>query len=157
MEDDVKVSKRTTAMEKFMNSAIEEAKLSLQEGGIPIGSILVRDDKIIGRGHNRRVQNNDPLAHAEIECIRNAGRIGSYSNTILFSTLMPCYLCSGAIVQFGIEKVIVGESRTLKGDIEFLKDHWVTVEDWDMDECVKLMQEFIKKSPALWNEDIGKL
>ncbi|MGD1046466.1 MAG: nucleoside deaminase [Bacteroidota bacterium] len=144
-------------MEKFMNSAIEEAKLSLQEGGIPIGSILVRDDKIIGRGHNRRVQNNDPLAHAEIECIRNAGRIGSYSNTILFSTLMPCYLCSGAIVQFGIEKVIVGESRTLKGDIEFLKDHWVTVEDWDMDECVKLMQEFIKKSPALWNEDIGKL
>jgi cytosine deaminase len=144
-------------MEEFMNIAIEEAKLSLQEGGIPIGSVLVRDDKIIGRGHNRRIQNGDPLAHAEIECIRNAGRIGSYSNTILLSTLMPCYLCSGAIVQFGIEKVIVGESRTFKGDIDFLKDHWVTVEDWDMDECLELMEEFIKKNPALWNEDIGKL
>jgi cytosine deaminase len=144
-------------MEEFMNIAIEEAKLSLQEGGIPIGSVLVRDDKIIGRGHNRRVQNGDPLAHAEIECIRNAGRIGSYSNTILFSTLIPCYLCSGAIVQFGIEKVIVGESRTLKGDIEFLKDHWVTVEDWDMDECFELMEEFIRKNPTLWNEDMGKL
>ncbi|MGD0036728.1 MAG: nucleoside deaminase [Bacteroidota bacterium] len=144
-------------MEAFMKTAIEEAKLSLQEGGIPIGSVLVRNDKIIGRGHNRRVQNGDPLAHAEIECIRNAGRVGSYSDTILFSTLMPCYLCSGATVQFGIEKVIVGESRTLRGDIEFLKDHWVTVEDWDMDECFELMEEFIKKNPALWNEDIGRL
>jgi cytosine/creatinine deaminase len=144
-------------MEEFMDAAIEEAKLSSQEGGIPIGSVLVRDDKIIGRGHNRRIQNGDPLAHAEIECIRNAGRIGSYSNTILFSTLMPCYLCSGAIVQFGIEKVIAGESRTLKGDLEFLKDHWVTVEDWDMNECIGLMEEFIKKNPTLWDEDIGKL
>ena len=140
-----------------MKVAIEEAKLGLQEGGIPIGSVLVFDGKIIGRGHNRRVQNGDPLAHAEIECIRNAGRKESYTNNILFSTLMPCYLCSGAIVQFGIEKIIVGESRTFKGDIEFLKDHWVTVEDWDMDECIDLMNEFIHKNPALWNEDIGKL
>jgi cytosine deaminase len=144
-------------MEEFMKAAIEEAKLGLQEGGIPIGSVLVSEGRIIGRGHNRRVQNGDPLAHAEIECIRNAGRINSYSNTILFSTLMPCYLCSGAIVQFGIEKIIVGESRTFKGDLEFLKDHWVTVEDWDMDECVELMAEFIHKNSALWNEDIGKL
>jgi cytosine/creatinine deaminase len=144
-------------MEEFMKIAIEEAKLSLQEGGIPIGSVLVRNGKILGRGHNRRIQNNDPLAHAEIECIRNAGRIGSYSNTILLSTLMPCYLCSGAIVQFGIEKVIVGESRTFRGDIEFLKDHWITVEDWDMDECNELMEEFIKMNSILWNEDIGKL
>jgi len=144
-------------MKEFMKAAIEEAKLSLQEGGIPIGSILVRDNKIIGRGHNRHIQNGDPLAHAEIECIRNAGCIGSYSDTILFSTLIPCYLCSGAIVQFGIENIFVGESRTFKGDIEFLKDHWVTVEDWDMDECIELMEEFIKKNPTLWNEDIGKL
>ena len=144
-------------MEEFMKAAIEEAKLSLQEGGIPIGSVLVRDGNIIGRGHNRRIQNGDPVSHAEIECIRDAGRLGSYSNTILFSTLIPCYLCSGAIVQFGIEKVIVGESRTFKGDTEFLKDHWVTVEDWDMDECIELMKEFIKKNPALWDEDIGKL
>jgi cytosine deaminase len=144
-------------MEEFMKAAIEEARLGLQEGGIPIGSVLVSEGRIIGRGHNRRVQNGDPLAHAEIECIRNAGRKSSYSNTILFSTLMPCYLCSGAIVQFGIEKIIVGESRTFKGDLEFLKDHWITVEDWDMDECIELMAEFIHKNSALWNEDIGKL
>ena len=144
-------------MDEFMNAAIEEAKLGLQEGGIPIGSVLVRDGKIIGRGHNRRVQNNDPLAHAEIECLRDAGRIGSYSGTILFSTLMPCYLCSGAITQFGIEKLVIGESRTFKGDRDFLTDHWVEVNDWDMDECIEMMGEFIKKNPTLWNEDIGKL
>ena len=144
-------------MEEFMNAAIAEAKVSLQEGGIPIGAVLVRDGIIIGRGHNRRVQNSDPLAHAEIECLRNAGRIGSYSNTILFSTLIPCYLCSGALVQFGIEKVIVGESRTFKGDKDFLKDHWVEVEDWDMQECIELMKDFIKNNPTLWDEDIGKL
>jgi cytosine deaminase len=157
MEDGRRASERKMTMEEFMKAALEEARFGLQEGGIPIGSVLVRDSKIIGRGHNRRVQNGDPLAHAEIECLRNAGRIGSYSNTILFSTLIPCYLCSGAIVQFGIEKIIVGESRTFKGDKEFLKDHWVTLEDWDMDECVALMEEFIKKNPTLWNEDIGKL
>jgi cytosine deaminase len=144
-------------MDEFMYAAIEEAKLGLQEGGIPIGTVLVRDGKIIGRGHNRRVQNNDPLAHAEIECLRDAGRIGSYSGTILFSTLMPCYLCSGAIVQFGIEKVVIGESRTFKGDRGFLKDHWVEVDDWNMDECIEMMDDFIKQNPALWNEDIGKL
>ena len=140
-----------------MRAAIEEAKLGLQEGGIPIGSVLVRDKKIIGRGHNRRIQNNDPLAHAEIECIRNAGRLGSYTDTILFTTLMPCYLCSGAIVQFGIEKVIVGESRNFKGDVEFLENHWVSVDDWDWHECIDLMKEFIEKNSNLWKEDTGKL
>lgn len=144
-------------MEKFMKAALDEAQQSLQEGGIPIGSVLVRDNTIIGRGHNCRVQKNDPLAHAEIECLRNAGRIGSYSKTILFSTLMPCYLCSGAIVQFGIETVIVGESRSFQGDAEFLKDHWVTVDDWDWDECRLLMEDFMKKNQSLWNEDIGKI
>ena len=144
-------------MEEFMRAAIEEARIGMQEGGIPVGSVLVRKDKIIGRGHNRRVQNNDPLAHAEIECLRSAGRIGSYTDTILFSTLMPCYLCSGAIVQFGIEKVIVGESRNFSGDIEFLKDHWVSVDDWDWDECIELMKEFMEKNQNLWKEDIGKL
>jgi cytosine deaminase len=144
-------------MEQFMRAAIEEARLGLQEGGIPVGSVLVRDNKIIGRGHNRRVQNNDPLAHAEIECLRNAGRIVSYADTILFTTLMPCYLCSGAIVQFGIEKIIVGESRNFKGDIEFLEDHWISVDDWDWDECIELMKEFTEKNLTLWKEDIGKL
>lgn len=144
-------------MEEFMNAAIEEARFSLQEGGIPIGAVLVRDGNIIGRGHNRRVQNNDPLAHAEIECIRDAGRIGSYKNTILFSTLMPCYLCAGALVQFGIESVIVGDSQSFKGDSEFLKDHWISVDAWDWFECMDLMEDFIEKNPTLWNEDIGKL
>jgi cytosine/creatinine deaminase len=144
-------------MEEFMEAAIDEAKAGLKEGGIPIGSVLVRDKHIIGRGRNRRIQNNDPLAHAETECLKNAGRIGTYSNTILYTTLFPCYLCSGAIVQFGIERIIVGESRSFKGDIEFLKDHWVTVEDRDLDECIELMEEFMKKNPDLWKEDIGKL
>lgn len=98
-------------MDKFMKEALSEAKKSLSEGGIPIGSVLIKNGIIIGRGHNRRVQNNDPVAHAEIECLRNAGRIGNYKNVILYSTVMPCYLCAGAIVQFGIKDVIVGESR----------------------------------------------
>jgi creatinine deaminase len=144
-------------MEEFMKAALEEAKLSLQEGGIPIGAVLVRDNKIIGRGRNRRVQNNDPLAHAEIECLRNAGRIGSYKNIILLSTLMPCYLCAGAIVQFGIEKVIVGDSKSFRGAPEFMKDQWISVEEWDWYECMDLMEDFIKNNPKLWNEDIGKL
>jgi len=144
-------------MEKFMNAAIEEAKLGLQEGGIPIGSVLVQNGKIIGRGRNRRIQNNDPLAHAEIECLRNAGRIGSYKDCILFTTLIPCYLCSGAIVQFEIDRIVVGDSRNFTGDIEFLKDHWVSVDDWDSDECIELMRDFIRNNPSLWKEDIGKL
>ncbi|CAG0977418.1 tRNA-specific adenosine deaminase [Methanosarcinales archaeon] len=97
---------------EYIEVAIEEAKKGLQEGGIPIGSILVKDGKIIGRGHNKRVQDNDPIMHAEIDCLRNAGRIGRYNGSIIYSTLMPCYLCAGAIVQFGIKKVIVGESET---------------------------------------------
>ena len=144
-------------MEEFMEAAIEEARQSMKEGGIPIGAVLVREKKIIGRGRNRRIQNNDPLAHAEIECIRNAGRIGSYSGTILFSTLMPCYLCSGAIVQFCIESIVIGESRTHTGDLQFLQDHWIAVDDWDLDECITMMDEFKKNNPTLWNEDIGTL
>jgi creatinine deaminase len=142
-------------MEEFMKAAIEEAKAGLAEGGIPIGSVLVLDNKIVGRGHNRHIQNNDPSAHSDIECIRNTGRLESYSKAILFTTLMPCYYCSGAIIQFGIERIVVGESRNYKGDIDFLKDHWVSVEDWDWDECAALMEEFIRKNRSVWNEDIG--
>jgi len=144
-------------MEDFLKAAIEEARQSLAEGGIPIGAVLVRDGRIIGRGHNRRIQNNDPLLHAEIDCIRNAGRIGSYRGTVLYSTLMPCYLCAGAIVQFGIEKVVVGESRTFRGATGFLRDHWVSVEDRDSDICAEMMRVFVEKNPKLWQEDIGKL
>lgn len=145
-------------IDEFMKIAIEEAKKSLSEGGIPIGSVLIsKDGKVLGKGHNRRVQDNDPLAHAEIVAIRNAGRIGSYKDTILYSTLMPCYLCAGAIVQFGIKKVIVGESKTFPGAKDFLLSHKVEVVDLNLDEYVELMNKFIENNQELWNEDIGKL
>ena len=144
-------------MEEFMSAALEEAKLGLQEGGIPIGAVLVKEKKIIGHGHNRRVQKNDPLAHAETECIHNAGRIGSFKKTIMFSTLMPCYYCAGALVQFGIDQLVVGDSITFHGAPEFLRDHWVSIDEWNWRECIDLMEAFIQKNPALWNEDIGKL
>ena len=144
-------------MDKFMQAAIDEAKRGLAEGGIPIGSVLVKDGKIIGRGHNKRVQDNDPIIHAEIDCLQNAGRIGTYKDTILYSTLMPCYLCGGAIVQFGIKKVYAGESKTFPGSSNFMHEHGVEVIDLDLDECKNLMKEFIEKNPKLWNEDIGEL
>ncbi len=142
-------------MDKFMECAIEEAGMGRSEGGIPIGSVLVKDNRIIGRGHNMRVQNDDPLAHAEISCLRNAGRIGSFHDTILYSTLMPCYLCAGAVVQFGIKKVVVGESRTFDGAGEFMRSHGVEVVDLDLEECVEMMTAFIEEEPGLWDEDIG--
>lgn len=144
-------------MDKFMIEAIEEAKKGLAEGGIPIGSVLVKDGKILGKGHNQRIQKGSPILHAEIDCLENAGRVGSYKDTILYSTLMPCYLCSGAVVQFGIKKVIVGESRTFTGGPEFMRSHGVEVIDLDNQECIKLMTDFIKANPKLWNEDIGKI
>lgn len=144
-------------MDAYIKAAIEEAEKGLNEGGIPIGSVLVKDGRIVGRGHNKRVQENDPIMHAEIDCLRNAGRIGNYSGTVLYSTLMPCYLCAGAIVQFGIKKVIVGESETFSGAREFMESHRVLVIDLDIDYCKQLMREFIRDYPLLWNEDIGKL
>ncbi|MBL7131684.1 MAG: nucleoside deaminase [Candidatus Omnitrophica bacterium] len=144
-------------MDIFMNAAINEARQGLQEGGIPIGSVLIKHGEIIGRGRNRRVQGNDPIMHAEINCLHNAGRIGTYGDTILYSTLMPCYLCAGAIVQFGIKKVIVGESETFAGTKEFMQAHGVEVIDLNIDECKQLMRQFINIHPHLWQEDIGKL
>ena len=143
-------------MDEYLLAAIEEAKKGLKEGGIPIGSVLVKDGKIIARGHNKRVQDNNPMVHAEIDCLINAGRIGSYKNTALYSTLMPCYLCAGAVVQFGIKKVIAGESKTFPGAVEFMKQHSVEVIDMNNPECIKMMTEFISQKPELWNEDIGK-
>ena len=143
-------------MDEFMEMAMEEARKGLAEGGIPIGSVLVRDGRVLGRGHNRRVQSGDPMAHAEIDCLRNAGRIGHYRNTVLYSTLMPCYLCSGAVVQFGIPKVMVAESRTFPGGPEFMRQHGVDVVDLDLPEAVQMMSDFIAARPELWNEDIGK-
>lgn len=138
-----------------MEAAIQEAKQGRQEGGIPIGSVLVKDGKILGRGHNKRVQDADPVTHAEIDCLRNAGRVGSYRGTTLYSTLMPCYLCAGAVVQFGIKKVIAGESSTFPGAKKFMVSHGVEVIDLNLDECEQMMSEFIESNPELWNEDIG--
>lgn len=143
-------------MDEFMQEAIAEAKLGRSEGGIPIGSVLVKKHKIIGRGHNKRVQDNDPVTHAEIDCLRNAGRIGNYQGATLYSTLMPCYLCAGAVVQFGIKKVVAGESVTFAGAREFMESHGVEVIDLNLDECKQLMREFIQEKQQLWNEDIGK-
>ena len=139
----------------FMLAAIEEARLGIKEGGLPIGSVLVRNGQIIGRGHNRRVQKSDPMAHAEIDCLTQAGRQHTYKDTILYSTLMPCYLCSGAVLQFGIPKVIAGESVNFKGAPDLLRSRGVSVVDLGDPECIQMMGQFIKEHPALWNEDIG--
>ncbi len=140
----------------FMQEAIAEARKSLSEGGIPIGSVLVRNGVIIGRGHNRRVQELNPMKHAEIDCLINAGRVGNYHNTVLYSTLMPCYLCAGAVVQFNVPKVIIGEARTFPGAEKFMRDHGVEVINLDLKECVEMMEQFIRQRPELWNEDIGR-
>ncbi len=140
-----------------MRAAIAEARQGLKEGGIPIGSVLVYAGQIIGRGHNQRVQRSNPILHAEIDCLQSAGRISQYRDTILYSTLMPCYLCAGAVIQFGINAVVVGESATFSGASELLKEHKIQVIDLNLDECKRLMSEFIQRSPHLWFEDIGQL
>jgi len=143
-------------MNKFMEAAVDEAKKGLAEGGIPIGAVLVKDDKIISRGHNRRAQDGDPLAHAEIVCMRNAGRLSSFKGTEIYCTLMPCYLCSGAIVTFGVSKCVVGERRNYKGDVKFLTDRGTKFIDIDSALCHEMMSGWIAKNPGLWQEDSGK-
>ena len=150
------------AMDPFLRAAIDEAKQGLKEGGLPIGSVLVRDGQIIGRGHNRRVQHGDPMAHAEIDCLTKAGRQKTYADTVLYSTLMPCYLCTGAVIQFGVPKVIVGESVTFPGgegkwgkSPAFMRANGVEVIDLHDAECIEMMSRFIREHPELWNEDIG--
>lgn len=141
----------------FMQAAIDEAQQGQSEGGIPIGAVLVRNGTIISRGHNRRVQNDDPLMHAEIDCLRNAGRIGRYGDTVLYSTLMPCYLCAGAVVQFGIPKVVVGESANFAGAEDLLREKGVEVVNLSLPELVRMMAAYIETHPDIWNEDIGTL
>ena len=144
-------------MDEFMRLAIDEAKRGESEGGIPIGSVLVKNGKIIAQGHNKRVQQNNPILHGEMDCLNNAGRIGSYRDTVIYSTLMPCFMCAGTIVQFKIPKVIVGESQTFNGAREFMESHGVEVVDLNLPECVDMMATFIKEKPELWNEDIMEL
>ncbi len=140
-----------------MKEAVNQAKKSKSEGGIPIGSVLVMDGKVIGKGHNKRVQENNQILHGEMDCLLNAGRIGSFKNTIIYSTLMPCYMCAGTIVQFKIPKVIVGESVSFSGAGEFMQSHGVEVIDLDLSECKVMMDKFIKANPEIWNEDIGEV
>ena len=141
-----------------MRVAIEEAKKGFSEGGIPIGSVLVCEGEIIGQGHNQRVQKQSAILHAEMDCLENAGRLtaSDYRKSILYSTLSPCDMCSGTILLYGIPTVVIGENKTFKGPEEYLKSRGVELIIIDSDECKHLMDEFIKKNPELWNEDIGK-
>ncbi len=145
-------------MDPFLHAAIEEARLGLAEGGIPIGSVLVLEGQIVGRGHNRRVQQGSSILHAEIDCLERAGRLSAadYRRATLYSTLSPCDMCSGAILLYGIPRVIVGENRTFQGPEEHLRSRGVELEIVDNDECRQLMLDFIAVNGALWNEDIGE-
>jgi creatinine deaminase len=143
-------------MDEFMRIAINEAKAGLAEGGIPIGSALVKDGKLVAKGRNKRVQEQNPILHGEMDCLNNAGRIGSFKNTVIYSTLMPCYMCAGTIVQFKIPKVIVAESKTFYGAREFMESHGVEVIDLQDAECIEMMTTFIENNHDLWNEDIGE-
>ncbi|MBE7516461.1 MAG: nucleoside deaminase [Chloracidobacterium sp.] len=141
----------------MLKVAIEEARLGLSEGGIPIGAALFDlKGQLLGRGHNRRIQHNDPSIHGETDAFRNAGRRRSYKDTVMVTTLAPCWYCSGLIRQFAIGTVVVGESRTFQGGLEWLREAGVDVIDADSDECVEMLASFIKRSPEIWNEDIGE-
>ncbi|WP_048064081.1 nucleoside deaminase [Methanococcus maripaludis] len=145
-------------MTDFMDEAVKEANLSLKEGGIPIGAVLVYENKIIGRGHNRRVQNNSAILHAEMDALENAGRLTSdvYKNCELYTTLSPCIMCSGAVLLYKIKKVVIGENKTFLGAEDLLIKNGVAVEVLNDERCVKMMKEFIENNPKLWNEDIGE-
>lgn len=147
-----------SSADAFMQIAIDEARQGLAEGGIPIGSVLVIDDRIIGRGHNRRVQQGSAILHAEMDAIENAGRLkaGDYRRAVLYSTLSPCDMCSGTALLYRIPKIVVGENRTFRGPENYVRSRGVVVEVLDDPECVRLMREFIEANPALWNEDIGE-
>lgn len=144
-------------MDEFMQAAIAEARQGLAEGGIPIGSVIVHDGRIIGRGHNRRVQQGSAILHGEMDAFENAGRqpASVYREAVLYTTLSPCSMCSGAILLYGIRRVIVGENRTFMGEEELLRARGVAVEVLQDESCIALMRDFIAARPELWNEDIG--
>ena len=143
--------------EQMLEVALEEARAGRAEGGVPIGAALFgADGTLLGRGHNRRVQDDDPSVHGETDAFRNAGRRRSYRDTIMVTTLAPCWYCSGLVRQFGIGAVVIGESRTFGGGADWLRENGVTVIDLDSDACFALLQEFIDKHPEIWDEDIGE-
>ena len=143
---------------EFMEAAVEEAKLGLAEGGIPIGSVLVIDGKIVGRGHNRRVQKGSAILHAEMDCLENAGRLSAndYQKSTLYSTLSPCDMCSGAALLYGIPKIVIGENKNFQGPENYVRSRGVDVVILEDEECITMMKEFIMSRPDLWNEDIGE-
>jgi cytosine/creatinine deaminase len=145
-------------MDSFLMAAIEEAERGRDEGGIPIGAVLVHQGAIVGRGHNRRVQQGSAILHGEMDALERAGRLPAsiYRNSIMYTTLSPCSMCSGAILLYGIPQVIVGENRTFRGDEDLLRSRGVRVQVLQDERCVRLMQEFIAAYPELWNEDIGR-
>lgn len=145
-------------MDKYLEAAIEEAKLGLSEGGIPIGSVIVHNGKIIGRGHNRRIQNGSAILHGEMDAFENAGRQPAkvYRESVIYTTLSPCSMCTGAILLYGIPKVVIGENKTFLGEEELLKASGVEVVHANSQECIELMTNFINEKPELWNEDIGE-
>lgn len=142
---------------QFLDAAIQEAKDGLDVGGIPIGSVLVIDNEIVARGHNKRVQSGSAVLHAEMDCLENAGRLtaADYERSVLYSTLSPCDMCSGAVLLYKIPRVVIGENRTFQGPEEYLRSRGVALEIVNDPRCIQLMQAFIEKSPALWDEDIG--
>ena len=144
-------------MDAFMQAAIDEARRGLAEGGIPIGSVIVHDGRIIGRGHNRRVQNGSAILHGEMDAFENAGRqpASVYHQAVLYTTLSPCAMCSGAMLLYGIRRVVVGENQTFMGEEELLRSRGVSVEVLQDETCIGLMRDFIAAHPTLWNEDIG--
>jgi creatinine deaminase len=144
-------------IDEYMAAAICEARAGQDAGGIPIGSVLVIDGEIVGRGHNQRIQKGSPMLHAEMDCLENAGRLkaSDYRKAVLYSTLSPCDMCSGAILLYGVPRVVVGENRTFQGPEDYLRSRGVEIEIVDDEECVKMMRDFIAAHPALWNEDIG--
>lgn len=146
------------AKDQFLAAAIEEARKGLEEGGIPIGSVLVHKGEIVGRGHNRRIQNGSAILHGEMDALENAGRRSAqfYQECEIYTTLSPCSMCTGAILLYKIPKVIIGENKTFMGEEELLKGRGVAVEVVNDAECIKLMEQFIADKPSLWNEDIGE-
>jgi len=147
----------TAVMDEYMAAAIYEARAGQDAGGIPIGSVLVIEGKIVGRGHNQRIQKGSSLLHAEMDCLENAGRLtaADYRKAVLYSTLSPCDMCSGAILLYGVPRVVVGENRTFQGPEDYLRSRGVEIEVVDDEDCVTMMRDFIAAQPALWNEDIG--
>ncbi len=145
-------------MDEFLEAAIEQARLGQGAGGVPIGSVLVIDDRIVGRGHNQRMQKGSSVLHAEMDCLENAGRLSAadYRRAVLYSTLSPCDMCSGAILLYRIPRVVVGENKTFQGPEDYLRSRGVDLEIVDSAECHQLMQDFIAANPLLWKEDIGE-